>query len=121
MGGVVVDFDNLFDVVIVCVDETICGYMGMLVIIIFGEQLGVVICGVFDDFENISYVGQGVCVEGFSLFLFVWIDEVWQLWCGDMLIIGEENFWVDWVLLDDGGSCYFWFGWGVLFVVNCCC
>ena len=54
MGGVVVDFDNLFDVVIVCVDEMICGYMGMLVIIIFGEQLGVVICGVFDDFENIS-------------------------------------------------------------------
>jgi len=37
MGGVVVDFDNLFDVVIVCVDEMICGYMGMLVIIIFGE------------------------------------------------------------------------------------
>lgn len=60
-------------------------------------------------------------VEGFSLFLFVWIDEVRQLRRGDMLIIGEENFWVDWVLLDDGGSCYFWLGWGVSLAVNCCC
>lgn len=92
--------------------------MGTLVIIIFGEQLGAVIRGVFDDFENISYVGQGVRVEGFSSFLFVRIDEVRQLRRGDTLIIGEENFWVDRVSSDDGGSCYFWFGRGVSFVVN---
>lgn len=51
------DFDNLFDAAIACADEMICGYMGMLAIIIFGEQLGAVICGVFDDLENISYAG----------------------------------------------------------------
>ncbi len=54
--------------------------------------------------KNISYAGQGVRVEGSSPSLFVRTDEVRQLRRGDTLTIGEENFWVDWVSPDDGGS-----------------
>ncbi|STI87753.1 minor capsid protein [Escherichia coli] len=74
--------------------------------------------GVFDDPENISYAGQGVRVEGSSPSLFVRTDEVRQLRRGDTLTIGEENFWVDRVSPDDGGSCHLWLGRGVPPAVN---
>ncbi|KIU72858.1 head-tail joining protein [Bacillus thuringiensis Sbt003] len=71
-----------------------------------------------DDPENISYAGQGVRVEGSSPSLFVRTDEVRQLRRGDTLTIGEENFWVDRVSPDDGGSCHLWLGRGVPPAVN---
>ncbi|GHL50006.1 hypothetical protein ECZU29_48560 [Escherichia coli] len=74
-----------------------------------GEQSGAVIRGVFDDPENISYAGQGVRVEGSSPFLFVRTDDVRQLRRGDTLTIGE-NFWIDRISPDDGGSCHLWLG-----------
>ena len=104
------DFDNLFDAAIARADETIRGYMGTSATITSGEQSGAVIRGVFDDPENISYAGQGVRVEGSSPSLFVRTDEVRQLRRGDTLTIGEENFWVDRVSPDDGGSCHLWLG-----------
>ncbi|WP_222149467.1 head-tail joining protein, partial [Escherichia coli] len=39
-------------------------------------------------------------------------DDVRQLRRGDTLTIGEENFWVDRVTPDDGGSCHLWLGRG---------
>ncbi len=81
-------------------------------------QSGAVIRGVFDDPENISYAGQGVRVEGSSPSLFVRTDDVRQLRRGDTLTIGEENFWVDRVSPDDGGSCHLWLGRGVPPAVN---
>ena len=107
------DFDNLFDAAIARADETIRGYMGTSATMTSGEQSGAVIRGVFDDPENISYAGQGVRVEGSSPSLFVRTDEVRQLRRGDTLTIGEENFWVDRVSPDDGGSCHLWLGRGV--------
>ncbi|EEW1866031.1 hypothetical protein D9I62_23820 [Escherichia coli] len=74
--------------------------------------------GVFDDPENISYAGQGVRVEGSSPSLFVRTDDVRQLRRGDTLTIGEENFWIDRVSPDDGGSCHLWLGRGVPPAVN---
>ncbi|OUK85134.1 phage tail protein [Escherichia coli] len=62
--------------------------------------------------------GQGVRVEGSSPSLFVRTDEVRQLRRGDTLTIGEENFWVDRVSPDDGGSCHLWLGRGVPPAVN---
>ena len=102
------DFDNLFDAAIARADETIRGYMGTSATMTSGEQSGAVIRGVFDDPENISYAGQGVRVEGSSPSLFVRTDDVRQLRRGDTLTIGEENFWIDRVSPDDGGSCYLW-------------
>ncbi|EJM2164247.1 head-tail joining protein [Escherichia coli] len=112
------DFDNLFDAAIARADETIRGYMGTSATMTSGEQSGAVIRGVFDDPENISYAGQGVRVEGSSPSLFVRTDEVRQLRRGDTLTIGEENFWVDRVSPDDGGSCHLWLGRGVPPAVN---
>ncbi|EFN5274906.1 phage tail protein, partial [Escherichia coli] len=106
------DFDNLFDAAIVRADETIRGYMGTSATMTSGEQSGAVIRGVFDDPENISYAGQGVRVEGSSPSLFVRTDDVRQLRRGDTLTIGEENFWIDRVSPDDGGSCHLWLGRG---------
>ncbi|HDP8137807.1 TPA: phage tail protein, partial [Escherichia coli] len=40
--------------------------------------------------------------------LFVRTDDVRQLRRGDTLTIGEENFWIDRVSPDDGGSCHLW-------------
>ncbi len=62
-----------------------------------------------------GYAAAGVRVEGSSPSLFVRTDDVRQLRRGDMLTMGEENFWVDrWVLApDDGGSCHLWLGRGV--------
>ena len=114
----VADFDNLFDAAIARADETIRGYMGTSATMTSGEQSGAVIRGVFDDPENISYAGQGVRVEGSSPSLFVRTDEVRQLRRGDTLTIGEENFWVDRVSPDDGGSCHLWLGRGVPPAVN---
>ncbi len=94
------------------------GYMGTSATMTSGEQSGAVIRGVFDDPENISYAGQGVRVEGSSPSLFVRTDEVRQLRRGDTLTIGEENFWVDRVSPDDGGSCHLWLGRGVPPAVN---
>ncbi|MBC0310802.1 hypothetical protein FSF52_024175, partial [Escherichia coli] len=37
---------------------------------------------------------------------------------GDTLTIGEENFWVDRISPDDGGSCHLWLGRGVPPAVN---
>ncbi|WP_137648868.1 head-tail joining protein [Escherichia albertii] len=96
------DFDNLFDAAIARADETIRGYMGTSATITSGEQSGAVIRGVFDDPENI----------GSSPSLFVRTDDVRQLRRGDTLTIGEENFWVDRVTPDDGGSCHLWLGRG---------
>ena len=112
------DSDNLFDAAIARADETIRGYMGTSAIITSGEQSGVVICGVFDDPENISYAGPGVRVAGSRQSLFVRTDDVWQLRRGDTLTIGEENFWIDRVSPDDGGSCHLWLGRGVPPAVN---
>ena len=112
------DSDNLFDAAIARADETIRGYMGTSATMTSGEQSGAVIRGVFDDPENISYAGQGVRVEGSSPFLFVRTDDVRQLRRGDTLTIGEENFWVDRVSPDDGGSCHLWLGRGVPPAVN---
>ncbi len=117
-GGAVADFDNLFDAAIVRADETIRGYMGTSATMTSGEQSGAVIRGVFDDPENISYAGQGVRVEGSSPSLFVRTDDVRQLRRGDTLTIGEENFWIDRVSPDDGGSCHLWLGRGVPPAVN---
>ena len=103
------DFDNLFDAAIARADETIRGYMGTSATMTSGEQSGAVIRGVFDDPENISYAGQGVRVEVSSPSLFV---------RGDTLTIGEENFWIDRVSPDDGGSCHLWLGRGVPPAVN---
>lgn len=111
-------FDNLFDAAIACADETIRGYMGTSATMTSGEQSGAVIRGVFDDPENISYAGQGVRVEGSSPSLFVRTDDVRQLRRGDTLTIGEENFWIDRVSPDDGGSCYLWLGRGAPPAVN---
>ncbi len=104
------DFDNLFDAAIARADETIRGYMGTSATMTSGELSGAVIRGVFDDPENISYAGQGVRVEGSSPSLFVRTDDVRQLRRGDTLTIGEENFWVDRISPDDGGSCHLWLG-----------
>ncbi len=112
------DFDNLFDAAIACADETIRGYMGTSATMTSGEQSGAVIRGVFDDPENISYAGQGVRVEGSSPSLFVRTDDVRQLRRGDTLTIGEENFWIDRISPDDGGSCHLWLGRGVPPAVN---
>ena len=117
-GGAVADFDNLFDAAIVRADETIRGYMGTSATMTSGEQSGAVIRGVFDDPENISYAGQGVRVEGSSPSLFVRTDDVRQLRRGDTLTIGEENFWIDRISTDDGGSCHLWLGRGVPPAVN---
>ena len=117
-GGAVADFDNLFDAAIARADETIRGYMGTSATITSGEQSGAVIRGVFDDPENISYAGQGVRVEGSSPSLFVRTDDVRQLRRGDTLTIGEENFWIDRISPDDGGSCHLWLGRGVPPAVN---
>ncbi|EER3642146.1 head-tail joining protein, partial [Escherichia coli] len=68
--------------------------------------------------ENISYAGQGVRVEGSSPSLFVRTDDVRQLRRGDTLTIGEENFWIDRISPDDGGSCHLWLGRGVPPAVN---
>ncbi|EIX7010095.1 head-tail joining protein [Escherichia coli] len=114
------DFDNLFDAAIVRADETIRGYMGTSATMTSGEQSGAVIRGVFDDPENISYAGQGVRVEGSSPSLFVRTDDVRQLRRGDTLTIGEENFWIDRISTDDGGSCHLWLGRGVPPAVNRC-
>ena len=92
------DFDNLFDAAIARADETIRGYMGTSATMTSGEQSGAVIRGVFDDPENISYAGQ--------------------LRRGDTLTIGEENFWIDRISPDDGGSCHLWLGRGVPPAVN---
>ncbi|WP_395762585.1 head-tail joining protein [Escherichia coli] len=100
--------DNGFDTAIARADETIRGHMGTSATITSGEQPGAVIRGVFDDPENISYAGQGVRVEGSSPSLFVRTDDVRQLRRGDTLTIGEENFWIDRVSPDDGGSCHLW-------------
>ena len=99
-------------------DETIRGYMGTSATMTSGEQSGAVIRGVFDDPENISYAGQGVRVEGSSPSLFVRTDDVRQLRRGDTLTIGEENFWIDRISPDDGGSCHLWLGRGVPPAVN---
>ena len=112
------DFDNLFDAAIVRADETIRGYMGTSATMTSGEQSGAVIRGVFDDPENISYAGQGVRVEGSRPSLFVRTDDVRQLRRGDTLTIGEENFWIDRISTDDGGSCHLWLGRGVPPAVN---
>ncbi len=114
------DFDNLFDAAIARADETIRGYMETSATMTSGEQSGAVIRGVFDDPENISYAGQGVRVEGSSPSLFVrgLMNRLWQLRRGDTLTIGEENFWVDRVSPDDGGSCHLWLGRGVPPAVN---
>ena len=112
------DSDNLFDAAIARADETIRGYMGTSATMTSGEQSGAVIRGVFDDPEHISYAGQGVRVEGSSPSLFVRTDDVRQLRRGDTLTIGEENFWVDRVTPDDGGSCHLWLGRGVPPVLN---
>ncbi len=117
-GGAVADFDNLFDAAIARADETIRGYMGTSATMTSGEQSGAVIRGVFDDPENISYAGQGVRVEGSSPSLFVRTDDVRQLRRGDTLTIGEENFWIDRISPDDGGSCHLWLGRGVPPAVN---
>lgn len=93
-------------------------YMGTSATMTSGEQSGAVIRGVFDDPENISYAGQGVRVEGSSPSLFVRTDDVRQLRRGDTLTIGEENFWIDRVSPDDGGSCHLWLGRGVPPAVN---
>ncbi|EJE88639.1 minor capsid protein [Escherichia coli O111:H11 str. CVM9455] len=37
---------------------------------------------------------------------------------GDTLTIGEENFWIDRISPDDGGSCHLWLGRGVPPAVN---
>ena len=105
------DFDNLFDAAIARADETIRGYMGTSATMTSGEQSGAVIRGVFD-------AGQGVRVEGSSPSLFVRTDDVRQLRRGDTLTIGEENFWIDRVSPDDGGSCHLWLGRGVPPAVN---
>ncbi|WP_432276289.1 head-tail joining protein [Escherichia coli] len=94
------------------------GYMGTSATMTSGELSGAVIRGVFDDPENISYAGQGVRVEGSSPSLFVRTDDVRQLRRGDTLTIGEENFWVDRISPDDGGSCHLWLGRGVPPAVN---
>lgn len=93
-------------------------YMGTSATMTSGEQSGAVIRGVFDDPENISYAGQGVRVEGSSPSLFVRTDDVRQLRRGDTLTIGEENFWIDRISPDDGGSCHLWLGRGVPPAVN---
>ena len=107
------DFDNLFDAAIARADETIRGYMGTSATMTSGERSGAVIRGVFDDPENISYAGQGVRVEGSSPSLFVRTDDVRQLRRGATLPLGEENFWIDRISTDDGGSCHLWLGRGV--------
>lgn len=94
------------------------GYMGTSATMTSGEQSGAVIRGVFDDPENISYAGQGMRVEGSSPSLFVRTDDVRQLRRGDTLTIGEENFWIDRISPDDGGSCHLWLGRGVPPAVN---
>lgn len=55
-----VDFDNFFDELMVCVDIIICGLMGVEVRIILGFLFGVMFWGVFDDLENIGYVEVGI-------------------------------------------------------------
>lgn len=57
-------------------------------------------------------------VEGSSPSLFVRTDDVRQLRRGDTLTIGEENFWIDRISPDDGGSCHLWLGRGVPPAVN---
>ena len=83
------DFDNLFDAAIVRADETIRGYMGTSATMTSGEPS-----------------------------LFVRTDDVRQLRRGDTLTIGEENFWIDRISTDDGGSCHLWLGRGVPPAVN---
>ncbi|PZZ26070.1 head-tail joining protein [Escherichia coli] len=90
------DFDNLFDAAIACADETIRGYMGTSATMTSGEQSG----------------------AGSSPSLFVRTDDVRQLRRGDTLTIGEENFWIDRISPDDGGSCHLWLGRGVPPAVN---
>ncbi|SPW71893.1 minor capsid protein [Escherichia coli] len=111
--------DNGFDTAIARADETIRGHMGTSAHPLHPvSSPGAVIRGVFDDPENISYAGQGVRVEGSSPSLFVRTDDVRQLRRGDTLTIGEENFWIDRVSPDDGGSCHLWLGRGVPPAVN---
>ncbi|PZY73791.1 phage tail protein [Escherichia coli] len=92
------DFDNLFDAAIARADETIRGYMGTSATMTSGEQSG--------------------AVKGSSPSLFVRTDDVRQLRRGDTLTIGEENFWIDRISPDDGGSCHLWLGRGVPPAVN---
>ncbi|HDI3020227.1 TPA: phage tail protein [Cronobacter turicensis] len=110
--------DNLFDAALARADETIREHMGMSATMTSGYLFGAVIRCVFDDPENISYAGPGVRVEGSSPSLFVRTDDVRQLRRGDTLTIGEENFWIDRVSPDDGGSCHLWLGRGVPPAVN---
>ncbi|EAA8353987.1 phage tail protein [Salmonella enterica] len=110
--------DNLFDTAIARADEIIRGYMGTSATITSGVQSGAVLCGVFDDPENISYAGMGVRVEGSSPSLFVRSDAARLLRRGDTLAIGNENFWIDRISPDDGGSCHLWLGRGVPPAVN---
>ena len=112
------DFDNLFDVAIARADEAIRECMGMPATITSGGQSGAVIRGVFDDPENISYAGMGVRVEGSSPSLFVRSDAVRLVRRGDTLTIGDENFWIDRISPDDGGSCHLFLGRGVPPAVN---
>ncbi len=66
-----VDFENLFDAAMSRADDTIRGVMGADVTVTSGALSGVTIQGVFDDPENIGYVGAGVRIEGTSPSLFV--------------------------------------------------
>ncbi|ECF6045179.1 phage tail protein [Salmonella enterica subsp. salamae] len=110
--------ENLFDAALSQADDTIRRVMGSGVTVTSGALVGVTLSGVFDDPENISYAGPGVRVEGSSPSLFVRTDDVRQLRRGDTLTIGEENFWIDRVSPDDGGSCHLWLGRGVPPAVN---
>ncbi|EGW8417511.1 phage tail protein [Salmonella enterica] len=112
------DFDNLFDAALARADETIREHMGASATITSGEHSGALIRGVFDDPENISYAGMGVRVEGSSPSLFVRSDAVRQLRRGDTLTIGDENFWIDRISPNDGGSCHLWLGRGMPPAIN---
>lgn len=106
------DFDNVFDEAIYRADDVILTVMGVEAYITSGVLVGKRIFGVFDDPENIAYAGEGVRVEGTSPSFFVKSEMVGQLVRLDTLTINKENFWVDRVGPDDGGSRYIWLGRG---------
>nr|WP_250153641.1 head-tail joining protein [Cedecea lapagei] len=100
------DFDNLFDAAISRADDTILDTMATSVQITSGAMEGVVITGVFDDPESISYPAGGIRIEGTAPTLFVKAVLVSQLRRMDMLTVGGEAYWVDRVGPDDCGSCH---------------
>lgn len=113
-------FENLFDIVIFQVDDVIFWVMGMVVIIIFGVLVGVMFMGVFDDFESVLYVVGGVWIEVDKFIFFVKIFLIVYLKCLDILIIFGDIFWVDCIILVGGDSSIILLGRGELLMDNWC-